>query len=215
MRARRIAMKIYDVTDEVFREYGKIVDGIDSAELLKKLDEVSPCPDDSTVYVPDDAALDALPVHDYLRDHVYGGLPIQIGYCSGTNTLLNCLEYHRGAELNIASSSFVLLLARVQDIKDGKIDSSAVKAFRVPANTAVLVYETTLHYAPCGHFKVLVVLPKGTNETKPAIKAGTWEDSLLWANNKWLIAHPDTSEAAAGAYVGITGGNIDIAEDLR
>lgn len=208
-------MKIYDVTDAVFSEYGRIVEGMDTAALLEKLDEVSPCPDDSTVYVPDVKELDALPVFSFLQDHVYGGLPIEIGYCSGTNTRLNCLEYHRGCELNVAASSFVLLLARVQDIKDGKIDSSAVKAFRVPAGVAVIVYETTLHYAPCGHFKVIVVLPKGTNEAKPDIKAATWEDGLLWAANKWLIAHPDTAEAAAGAYVGITGCNIDIAEDLR
>ena len=32
----------------------------------------------------------------------------------------------------------------------------------------------------------------------------------IWARNKWLIAHPDSAEAADGAQVGITGDNIDI-----
>jgi len=36
------------------------------------------------------------------------------------------------------------------------------------------------------------------------------EDKLLWARNKWLMAHPDAPEAAQGAYVGLTGKNITI-----
>ena len=37
---------------------------------------------------------------------------------------------------------------------------------------------------------------------------------LLFAADKWLIAHPDASEVKAGAYVGITGENIDIADSI-
>jgi hypothetical protein len=33
---------------------------------------------------------------------------------------------------------------------------------------------------------------------------------MLWARNKWLIAHPDASEASQGAYVGLEGENISI-----
>ena len=208
-------MKIYDVYSEEFRDYGKVVEGLDTSALLEKLDSVSPCPEDGTVYVPSSAELEALPVYSWLSDHVYGGMPIQIGYCSGTNTKLNCLEYHRGSEVNVAPGSFVLLLARVQDIRDGKIDSSAVKAFRVPAGVPVLVYETTLHYAPCGHFRVIVALPKGTNTDKPVIENKIPEDQYLWARNKWLIAHPDTAEAKQGAYVGLSGENIDISDDFK
>ena len=36
------------------------------------------------------------------------------------------------------------------------------------------------------------------------------KDKMLWAANKWLIAHKDTAEAKDGAHVGITGENIDI-----
>ena len=39
-----------------------------------------------------------------------------------------------------------------------------------------------------------------------------FEDKLLWARNKWLIAHPDSSEAKQGAFVGLSGINIDIAK---
>ena len=34
----------------------------------------------------------------------------------------------------------------------------------------------------------------------------------MTARNKWLLAHAESSEAAGGAYVGLTGENIDIAK---
>lgn len=56
----------------------------------------------------------------------------------------------------------------------------------------------------------MIVLPKGTNEDAPEITVTNDNDKYLWARNKWLIAHPDSAEAADGAQVGITGENIDI-----
>ena len=78
------------------------------------------------------------------------------------------------------------------------------------------VYETALHYAPCHvneeeGFRVAVVLPRGTNTAAPSITALNEEDKMLWARNKWLLAHPESDEAAAGAYIGLTGENIDLA----
>ena len=61
-------------------------------------------------------------------------------------------------------------------------------------------------------FRVAVGLPLGTNTEKPAITARNEEDKLLWARNKWLIAHAESGEAAQGAYVGLVGENIDIAK---
>ena len=43
------------------------------------------------------------------------------------------------------------------------------------------------------------------------IKGG--DDAYLWACNKWLLAHPDSSEAKTGAHIGLTGKNIDITEN--
>jgi len=57
----------------------------------------------------------------------------------------------------------------------------------------------------------MVALPAGTNTDKPNITAKSPEDKLLWACNKWLLAHPDSSEAAQGAHIGLKGENIDIA----
>ena len=58
----------------------------------------------------------------------------------------------------------------------------------------------------------MVALPMGTNTDKPDITPKTAEDKLLWARNKWLLAHPESGEAKQGAYIGLTGENIDIAK---
>jgi hypothetical protein len=209
-------MHIYSVYDAEFRSYGKVVTGLEDAcaQILPVLADVD-LPD-GTAYVPEDPNLRRLPAADIFRDHCFGGMPVQLGWCCGHNTKLNCLEYHRDSEFNLGTGDFVLLLAREDEIEDGVLDTAKVKAFRVPAGVLVEVYATTLHYAPCHTdaaegFRVLVALPKGTNTERPGITAATQEDRLLWARNKWLLAHPDSSEAAEGAYVGLRGGNIDIA----
>lgn len=208
-------MKIQSVFDKAFATYGKVVEGYDFSSLLSTLESSSEKPADSVIYVPSVDVLEAEEVYAQLRDNCYGGMPIQIGYCNGTNTKLNCFEYHRDSEIDIAADDVVLLVARQQDIIDGQIDSSCTEAFLCPKGTAVELYATTLHYAPCSAkkgegFRVIIVLPKGTNEEKPAITAKNDEDKMLWALNKWLVAHKDTSEARDGAHTGITGENVDI-----
>lgn len=208
-------MKIQSVFDDAFRTYGRVVDSYDYSLLLERLEANTPKPADSVVYVPSVAELEENPAYAQLRDNCYGGMPIEIGYCNGTNTKLNCFEYHRDSEIDIAADDAILLVARQQDIIDGKIDSSKTEAFLCPKGTGVELYATTLHYAPCSArkgegFRVVIVLPKGTNEDAPEISVVNDNDKYLWARNKWLIAHPDSTEAADGAQVGITGENVDI-----
>ena len=62
-------------------------------------------------------------------------------------------------------------------------------------------------------FRVAVELPRGTNTEKPAMAPANEEDRWLWARNKWLLAHPDSQEAKQGAYIGLTGKNLDITAD--
>ena len=212
-------MKIQSVFDKEFATYGKVVEGYDFSSLLSTLEANSEKPSDSVIYVPSVDILESEPVFAELSSNCYGGMPIQVGYCNGTNTKLNCFEYHRDSEVDIAADDVVLLVARQQDIINGQIDSSNTEAFLCPKGTAVELYATTLHYAPCSAkkgegFRVIIVLPKGTNEAKPDITIKNDEDKLLWALNKWLVAHKDTSEAKDGAHVGITGDNVDLIDLL-
>ena len=131
-------------------------------------------------------------------------MPIQLGMCWGWNTTLNCLEYHRDSEVNIGTKDFILLLAKLDEVEMGMLDTEKVKAFRVPAGAAVEVWATTLHYAPChtdhrGGFRVAVALPKGTNTDKPDFEPKCEEDLWMTARNKWLLAHPASRQGRNGA----------------
>ena len=209
-------MEILSLDSKEFKKYGKVIKGYDFTELLEVLRNETEKPEDSVIYFPGNDALEATSVAKELSTNVYGGMPIQIGYCNGTNSKLNCLEYHRDSEINIPDDDMVLMIATMSDLDDDyTMDTSKVKAFAVPRGTAVQLYETTLHYAPArkeGGFRVIVVLPKGTNTEKPEIEAKNAEDRMITACNKWLIAHPDSAEAASGAFVGLTGKNLDLAE---
>ena len=210
-------MEILSVYDSAFKPYGRVVEGYPTEGLVKAL-ATTPCTD-GVVYLPRVEVLHSAPNAAKIGEGLYGGMPYELGYCNGHNTKLNCLEFHRDSEFNLGTEDFILLLAKMDDITDGKLDTAKVKAFRAPAGTLVEVYATTLHYAPCHvdpakGFRVLVALPQGTNTAKPEIKADGGDDAQLWACNKWLLAHVESSEAAAGAYVGLEGVNIDIADDL-
>lgn len=210
-------MKIYSVFDPEFKPYGQIVTGLEDTvqEILAAL-ATTPCPE-GTGYVPFDPVLQELPAMQVVSDHCFGGMPVQLGWCNGHNTKLNCLEYHRDSEFNLGTEDFILLLAKQDEIVDGILDTAKVKAFRVPAGVMVECYATTLHYAPCHAdaakgFRVLVALPWLTNTDRPVMENKTPEDAILTARNKWLLAHPDSPEAKGGAKVGLCGENIDIAD---
>lgn len=206
-------MKIYSITDEKFKKYGRVVTGIDFTELVNAMEQ-TPCPED-VVYVPGEEALEALPVMKELTDKTYGELPVQIGYCNGHNCMLNALEYHRSSEINVAATDAILILGSQQDItEDFTYDTALAEAFLVPAGTAVEVYATTLHYAPCGvdgaGFKVTIVLPKGTNLALEKKHEGG-EDSHLTAKNKWLLGHPEGG-LPEGSPMGLIGKNLNVNE---
>lgn len=211
-------MKIYTVTDPEFKPYGKILEGYDTKELVEAMEKI-PMPKEGTCYEPGIESLEACGIFEEMQDRAYGGMPVQLGMCWGYNTKLNCLEYHRDSEVNIGTEDFILLLSKEDEIVDGVLDTETVKAFRVPAGLPVEVYATTLHYAPChtdkaAGFRVAVVLPRGTNTAFPEFTARCDEDTWMTARNKWLLAHPDSSEAKNGAHIGLKGVNTDIAEDL-
>ena len=213
-------MHIYSVSDPEFKSYGRVWDDVPSsltAPLVEAL-AATPIPEGSK-YVASAPELEQVEGADTLGLLMYGGRPFQLGWCNGHNTRLNCLEYHRASEFNLGARDFILLVAHRWEIEDGKLDTAFVKAFRVPAGMAVEVYATTLHYAPCHTnaaegFCTAVVLPRGTNTEKPSVVQRGGEDALLWARNKWLLAHAASDEAAQGAYVGLAGENIDISDSL-
>ena len=206
-------MNIQKVTDHSFGRYGKVLEGYDLAGILKEM-EHTPLPKE-VIYVPSVEELEALPEAENFKNRAFGGLPIQMGYCNGDNDKLNALEYHRSSEVNIAVTDMILLLGAQQDVQaDYTYDTSLAEAFFVPAGTAVEMYATTLHYAPCtaaeGGFRCVVILPAGTNTELTFPAGGSGEDRLITAKNKWLIAHPEAG--IEGAFCGLKGEHICMAQ---
>ena len=203
------------VKDKGFLEYGRVLD-LDCQTATDCLLEKTPLPED-VVYVASEEKLEKLGIFKQLQDEFYGGMPIQFGYCNGHNHQLNAVEYHRCSEINIAADDMILLLGRQQDIdwEHTAYDTAKMEAFLVPAGTAVELYATTLHYAPCSAgkeqgFHCGVVLPRGTNEELQVEAEKKGEDRLLFAVNKWLIAHPESGLDREGAVAGLTGENLTI-----
>ena len=205
-------MEIFNVNDKEYRSYGRVLTSDYQVEEIKTLMEKTEAPD-HVIYVPSDAQMEATKEAQALQNGFFGGMPIQIGYCNGTNDRLDALEYHRCSELGIAVTDLILLLGKQRKISmDNYYDTEKVKAFFVPAGTVYEMYATTLHYAPCSvdgkPFKNVVVLPKGTNEPLTEQVTGAKEDELLFAVNKWLIAHEEAK--IEGAFNGLKGVNLRV-----
>ena len=115
----------------------------------------------------------------------------------------------------MAVTDLVLLLGRQQDMEGFDLPAGKIKAFFVPKGTTIEVYATTLHFCPCQvsdeGFRCIVILPRGTNYPLTQEKPKGGDGRLLWAQDKWLIAHPDNkSVVERGAYPGLHGENFDI-----
>lgn len=208
-----MGVRIQELTGESFCRYGRILKEYDMSELFHAM-EATPLPE-GVIYVPSDAELERLPVFEELTEQFGGGLPVQLGYCNGHNHKLNALEYHRTSELNVAVTDMVLLVGAQQDVEeDNTYDTSKAEAFLVPAGTVLEMYATTLHYAPCSvegrGFRCVVVLPRGTNLELDKMAPKTSEGRLLFAKNKWLIAHEESGLESDGAFIGLKGENLTV-----
>lgn len=203
------------VTSEDFRPYGRVLE-LDTRAFQTTIQGRPATAAGTVVYEPSVAVFEKLPLFGQLRDEVYGGMPVEFGHCSGFNDKLNAVEYHRSSEIDIAATDLILMLGHQQDI-DGQTwqyDTQNIELFYVPEGTAVELYATTLHFAPCGidgrEFRCGVVLPKGTNEKLPFAVPTAGEGRLLFAVNKWLIAHKESGLDQDGAWVGLTGKNTTL-----
>jgi hypothetical protein len=205
----------YHIEDSKFKHYGKVINEYDFNELETYMDSLT-IPQDQNVYVASVTEMENTIIKNQLQEAFYGEMSIQIGYCNGPNSTLNGLEYHKSSEINIAITDMVLLLGKVQEVENNDFHSNDVIAFFVPKGTAVELYSTTLHFAPCKvnneGFKTIVILPKGTNDPLSTnIQKRTKEDELLFMKNKWLIAHPEREQLInKGAHPGIKGENIKV-----
>lgn len=206
-------LEVKQVTSESFSQYAKIITGIDVTEILTRMAETPTA--DGVIYMPSDTGLESTKEAVLLRDNLFGGMPIQIGFCNGHNHTLNAVEYHRDSEINIVATDLIMIWGKQTDMTDDfTYNTAQMEAFFIPKGTVLECYATTLHYAPCSvgdnEFRCVVVLPKGTNTERPDVAIHTKEDKLLFARNKWLVAHPESGLSKEGAFEGLVGKNLTV-----
>lgn len=194
--------------DEEFKKFGFKIE-CNPNEILEYLEKNTPFPKTGNIYVANDDNFLKLKIVQDLGSK-YFDEEFQAGYCNGNNSRLNCLEWHNCPEINVATEDIVLLLATQNEMHNYMVDSHDVSKVLIRKGEVILVYPKILHFSPCktnkNGFKMMVILTKGTNTDLE----GPSTDQLLFQNNKWLIAHKDAPQAKKGAFIGITGDNIEI-----
>ena len=198
---------IYSVHDEAFKAYGRVIDA-DTAVFSKTAEAAVAFPAEGSQYMASLPQLEALPETAALNEAYCGQLDEQWGLCLGHSNQLGALEWHTCNEFNIAVRELVLLLAKRSDMdENNRLDANKIKAFYLAQGEMVEVFADTLHFCPCevtkNGFSCIVGLQRGTNHPLEDRKQG-----LLWAKNKWLLAHEaNTSLVQRGGYPGIYGEN--------
>lgn len=200
-----------------FERYGRVLSHYDASEVITRAKVILP-ESDEVVYEASVTALEKPAAFNTgIHQQVYGGMPMQVGWCYGKNLQMAALEYHKGSEVIVCLTDVVLLVGDLQDVVFGEeitYDTSKVAAFYAPAGSVIECFPWCLHFAPIhvqegGSFATLVYLPRGTNEPLPYSVDKAGENRLLVAINKWLIAHPDARALVKdGAYAGMIGDDI-------
>ncbi len=202
-------MKIRSVTDPLFAKYGKVLD-LETDEMVSYLHNRATMPKEGNIYVRNDENMKVLRGISKIKEEIYGLSDVEVGYCNGFNSLLNCMEYHACPEVDVVGDDLVLLLANQDDVREGFLASKDVEAFLLKKGQAVCLYPYTFHFSPCklseSGFHCAIILSDKTNMDLKE----TPKDKKLWKVNKWLFAHKDTVQAKNGAYVGIIGENIRV-----
>ena len=217
LQAANPKLGLLSVEAPEFTRYGQVLKRYDPGEMIARAKAILP-KTEGIVYEPSVPALEKPSAFNMALLHeVYGGMPMQVGWCYGANLQMAGLEYHRGSEVDVCLTDQVLLVGHVEDIAYGAeitYDTGHVAAFYAPAGSVIELPAWNLHFAPIqvakgGRFATLVYLPKGTNEplTFSMEKAG--ENKLLFAINKWLIVHPGAKALVEqSAYPGMVGEDI-------
>ena len=216
LQAANPALGIRPASAPEFERYGRLLTQYDASEIIARGKAIVPSSDKveyegSVPALEEPAAFNAT-----ITQQVYGGMPMQVGWCYGRNSQMAGLEYHKGTEVVVCLTDVVLLLGDVQDVVFGEeitYDTARVEAFYAPAGTVAECFPWCLHFAPQHvtgeQFATLVYLPRGTNEPLPFAPGRVGESKLLFAVNKWLIAHPRAKDLIdQGAYPGMVGDDI-------
>ncbi len=194
---------IHLVSSPKFQTYGEIL----KLDVQKAIDYVNSHAYDNG-YLASVPKLEDLPCIQTLSQHVYGYLKTIAGVVTGTNDVLNGIEYHQCSEVIIAVKDYILAVGHRYDMQGDDYDISKCELFYVPQGTVVECYATTLHYTPIAvsksGFQTICLLLEGTGDEVA-------RNGILKKKNKWFIAHKDNyDKVQSGDYPGLKGDMIKI-----
>lgn len=204
-------LKLHHCEEMAFHKYGTLISDFDFSDMIAMAERFT-LPTEGVEYHRSVSELEEITPVVSLSKSFFNNAPLQAGICHGLNSRLNALEWHPSNELLIAASDLVLFLGHVDEMNNLQFDVQNIRAFFVPKGVSLLLFHSTLHFAPVHvkkvGFRAIIILPRLTNAPFDKTTPKTLKDPYLFAVNKWMIAHPDSPQARRGACTGIVGENI-------
>lgn len=201
---------IFEVIDNKFSVYGRVLDKYDSNEVLRYALNHVEIPVEGNNYISSLKEYKKFTVIKKIENEVFGRLDVQAGICTGQNSSLTGFEYHQGSEVIIAVTDCVLILGKLWDMKNNEYDVNKAELFYIKKGQIIELYGTTLHYTPCkvnkeGYITVVLLL-QGTNSI-----IDKSEEALLTKKNKFFICHKSQQEKIKqGIVPGLLGKILDL-----
>lgn len=220
--AKNPKLMIHSITSSRFSEYGRILNDVDVEALVALADQTISLPEAGTQYIPSVEVFEQAEGSDAFVPY-FGGMDYEIGHCSGKNSTINGMEYHKSPEIFVAVTDCLQFLTSYKSLEHfSKVGTSHAELFYFPKGSVTIINPLVLHLAPCSvhqeGFKSLIVLPRLTNEdlseAELAAKnnAKDPESRLLLKKNKWIIAHPERTQLVGqGVPAGVAGENLFVA----
>lgn len=206
-------LAIHHCNEAAFQKYGRVISEFDFSGMRAKTKSFT-LPAEGVEYLRSVSELEDTALLFSLSKSFFNHASLQAGICHGYNNQLNALEWHPSNELVIAVTDLVLFLGHLDEMHNYQFDVKDIRVFFVPAGTSVLLFHTTLHFAPLhaekSGFRAVIILPQMTNAPFGDDNQKVTNNPHLFAVNKWMIAHPESPQAQRGARIGIVGENLQL-----
>ena len=206
-------LDIKDLSDTAFKKYGQVLEGYDFTKAMDFINQIPLPSRDNDIYILNSPELCEMDIGKKIKNEIYGGVNIDIGYCLGIcDSACDLMEYHRCDEFIVSTEDpMVMPLGDQRDIVDNTYDLSFTENFFVPPGVAVDLYATTLHgysYQTSGKgYRMLIALIQNTN--KPIdfeIDKNHRETKLLTNVNAFIMVKSDeVNKHVPDAYPGPKG----------
>lgn len=193
------------IFDEQFNKYGEVIEGIDFTGIVELMKGIQV---DKGIKVTESSReLERRQVFRKVKEQIFKGREIQVGWYLGHNHKINMVEYHKTCQVFIAASDCVMFFGSKKDMEPNQVyHTKYMDGFFIPKGASIKINPEVLHCTPCNinsyGFKVISVNLKHTNEPLE-VRTEKRKDRTLFAKNRWLIVNREAD--VEGAFCGLKG----------